>query len=64
MYWLKVVRVGHPARVSESLQRLSLDALLKNADTSQIILEVRQDIKKALVSCLSIFMYVHSLLHK
>ncbi len=60
---LKVVRLGHPARVSESIQRLSLDALLQSVDSGQIILDVRKDIKKALVSrSKSVLVYVVTLL--
>ena len=44
------MRVGHPARLSESVQRLSLDALLHTVDSAEIIMDVRQDIRKALVS--------------
>lgn len=51
--WEQIVRLGHPARVSECVQRLTLDALLHSVDSSQIILEVRKDIKKNLVCCFS-----------
>lgn len=48
---LQIVRVGHPARLSDTVQSLSLDALLKSADSAEIISDVRKDIKKAIVSC-------------
>ena len=47
---MQVVRLGHPARLSDTVQNLSLDALLKKADSAEIITDVRKDIKKALVS--------------
>ena len=44
------MRLGHPARVVESVQRFSLDALLTRSDSAAIISDVRRDLEKAMVS--------------
>ncbi|KAK1784903.1 hypothetical protein P4O66_018343 [Electrophorus voltai] len=44
----KVLRLGHPARLLESVQRHSLDAVLAQSDNTNIIADVRKDMDKAL----------------
>lgn len=46
----KVLRLGHPARLLESIQKHSLDAVLAQSDNANIIADIRKDIDKALVS--------------
>lgn len=46
----KVLRLGHPARLLESIQKHSLDAILAQSDNANIIADIRKDIDKALVS--------------
>lgn len=46
----KVLRLGHPARLLESIQKHSLDAILAQSDNANIIAEIRKDIDKAFVS--------------
>lgn len=41
---LKVVRLGHPARVIEEVQKHSLDAILDSCDSSNIIKDVKAEI--------------------
>ncbi|XP_055505666.1 DNA-binding protein SMUBP-2 [Leucoraja erinacea] len=45
----KVLRLGHPARLLESIHRHSLDAVLAHGDNTQIVLEIRKDIDQAFV---------------
>lgn len=45
----KVLRLGHPARLLESIQKHSLDAVLAQSDNADIIADIRKDIDKALV---------------
>lgn len=44
-YKIKVVRIGHPARLLESIQDYSLDAMLQNADSTQLAADVRKDME-------------------
>ena len=46
----QIVRIGHPARIVETVQKYSLDALLSASDSADIIKEVRKDLQIALVS--------------
>lgn len=46
----KVLRLGHPARLLESIQNHSLDAVLAQSDNTNIIADVRKDMDKAFVS--------------
>lgn len=46
----KVLRLGHPARLLESIQKHSLDAILAKSDNANIIADIRRDIDKAFVS--------------
>lgn len=46
---LKVIRLGHPARLVESVQKFSLDALLSESDSTRIVEDVRKDLEKAMV---------------
>ncbi|KAM8751786.1 DNA-binding protein SMUBP-2 [Acanthopagrus schlegelii] len=43
----KVLRLGHPARLLESIQKHSLDAILAQSDNANIIMDIRKDIDKA-----------------
>ncbi|XP_008304539.1 DNA-binding protein SMUBP-2 [Stegastes partitus] len=43
----KVLRLGHPARLLESIQKHSLDAILAQSDSANIIADIRKDIDKA-----------------
>ncbi|XP_019132765.2 DNA-binding protein SMUBP-2 [Larimichthys crocea] len=45
----KVLRLGHPARLLESIQKHSLDAILAQSDNANIIDDIRKDIDKAFV---------------
>ena len=49
----KVLRLGHPARLLESIQKHSLDAILAQSDNANIIADIRKDIDKAFVSILA-----------
>ncbi|XP_070687490.1 DNA-binding protein SMUBP-2 isoform X2 [Pempheris klunzingeri] len=42
----KVLRLGHPARLLESIQKHSLDAILAQSDNANIIADIRKDIDK------------------
>ena len=44
-----MVRLGHPARVSESILPHSLDAVIARADSATIVRDVRKDIEEQLV---------------
>lgn len=46
----KVLRLGHPARLLESIQKHSLDAILAQSDNANIIADIRKDMDKAFVS--------------
>lgn len=46
---VKVLRLGHPARLLESIQKHSLDAVLAHSDNTNIIADIRKDMDKALV---------------
>lgn len=48
----KVLRLGHPARLLESIQKHSLDAILSQSDNATIITDIRKDIDTAFVSIL------------
>ncbi|KAJ4938307.1 hypothetical protein JOQ06_002929 [Pogonophryne albipinna] len=45
----KVLRLGHPARLLESIQKHSLDAILAQSDSAGIIADIRKDMDKAFV---------------
>ena len=42
---LRMVRVGHPARIQRDIQPYSLDALVQNAHGTEIVREVRQELQ-------------------
>ncbi|XP_075044094.1 DNA-binding protein SMUBP-2 [Mixophyes fleayi] len=44
MYKERILRLGHPARLLESLQHHSLDAVLARSDNAQIVADIRKDI--------------------
>lgn len=54
MKLVQIVRIGHPARIVESVQKYSLDALLSAADSADIIKDVRKDLQDAIVSAVSV----------
>ncbi|XP_018422671.1 PREDICTED: DNA-binding protein SMUBP-2, partial [Nanorana parkeri] len=43
-YKERILRLGHPARLLESLQHHSLDAVLARSDNAQIVADIRKDI--------------------
>ncbi|KAG5839939.1 hypothetical protein ANANG_G00210620 [Anguilla anguilla] len=43
----RLLRLGHPARLQESIQKHSLDALLARSDSTDIIADIRRDIDRA-----------------
>uniref|UniRef100_A0A3P8Z6X8 DNA-binding protein SMUBP-2 n=1 Tax=Esox lucius TaxID=8010 RepID=A0A3P8Z6X8_ESOLU len=43
----RVLRLGHPARLLESIQKHSLDAVLAHSDNASIIADIRRDMDKA-----------------
>uniref|UniRef100_A0A673N0N2 DNA helicase n=1 Tax=Sinocyclocheilus rhinocerous TaxID=307959 RepID=A0A673N0N2_9TELE len=43
---VKVLRLGHPARLLESIQKHSLDAVLAHSDNTNIISDIRKDMDK------------------
>ena len=45
---VKVVRLGHPARVHADLQRYSLDAIISLSDQTQLVKDARSDIDQTL----------------
>lgn len=47
---MQVVRLGHPARFIDAVQRFSLDALLSRSDSASVLYDVRSDLEKAIVS--------------
>ena len=48
-FFLKAVRLGHPARVMEKIHRYSLDAILDSSHETAIVKDVRREIDTALV---------------
>ncbi|XP_014717097.2 DNA-binding protein SMUBP-2 isoform X2 [Equus asinus] len=40
----RILRLGHPARLLESIQQHSLDAVLARSDNAQIVADIRKDI--------------------
>lgn len=54
----RILRLGHPARLLESVQHHSLDAVLARGDNAQIVAEIRKDIDQVFVSFYAFF---HSL---
>ena len=42
---LRMVRIGHPARIQSDIQQYSLDALVQNADGTEIVHEVRKELQ-------------------
>ncbi|XP_061465901.1 DNA-binding protein SMUBP-2 isoform X2 [Rhineura floridana] len=45
----RILRLGHPARLLESIQHHSLDAVLARGDNAQIVADIRKDIDRAFV---------------
>uniref|UniRef100_G1KP53 Immunoglobulin mu DNA binding protein 2 n=1 Tax=Anolis carolinensis TaxID=28377 RepID=G1KP53_ANOCA len=45
----RILRLGHPARLLESIQQHSLDAILAHGDNAQIVADIRKDIDQAFV---------------
>lgn len=48
-YKARILRLGHPARLLESIQQHSLDAVLARGDNAQIVADIRKDIDQAFV---------------
>ena len=46
----QVVRIGHPARLMDTVQNVSLEALLARTDAASIIEDVKSELQKALAS--------------
>ncbi|NWW84214.1 SMBP2 protein, partial [Rhynochetos jubatus] len=46
-YKARILRLGHPARLLEPIQRHSLDAVLAHGDNAQIVADIRKDIDQA-----------------
>lgn len=44
----RVVRLGHPARIMQDIQKHSLDAIVASSEETQIIRDVRKDIESVL----------------
>ena len=53
LFFVKAVRLGHPARVMEKIHGYSLDAILDSSHDTMIVKDVRKDIDKALVCLLN-----------
>ncbi|NXG50364.1 SMBP2 protein, partial [Psilopogon haemacephalus] len=45
---IPILRLGHPARLLENIQKHSLDAVLAHGDNAQIVADIRKDIDQAL----------------
>ena len=45
---LKVVRIGHPARLLESVQKRWLDALVQKADATEVVTDTKKELKSVL----------------
>ncbi|XP_053418453.1 DNA-binding protein SMUBP-2 isoform X2 [Nycticebus coucang] len=45
----RILRLGHPSRILESIQQYSLDAVLARSDSAQIVAEIRKDIDQVFV---------------
>ncbi|XP_044870039.1 DNA-binding protein SMUBP-2 [Mauremys mutica] len=48
-YKEKILRLGHPARLLETIQHHSLDAVLARGDNAQIVADIRKDIDQAFI---------------
>ncbi|KAM9278212.1 DNA-binding protein SMUBP-2 isoform 1-T1 [Morus bassanus] len=46
-YKARILRLGHPARLLETIQQHSLDAVLARSDNAQIVADIRKDIDQA-----------------
>nr|XP_020639747.1 DNA-binding protein SMUBP-2 [Pogona vitticeps] len=46
---IRILRLGHPARLLESIQHHSLDAVLARGDNAKIVTDIRKDIDQAFV---------------
>ena len=46
---VKIVRLGHPARLLQSTQNFTLDAVLKKSDDGRINQEIRRELSQKLV---------------
>ena len=47
---VKIVRLGHPARLLPKIQKYALDAVLSHSEEKQLVKDVRSDMEKTLVS--------------
>jgi len=48
---VKVVRLGHPARVSNHLQKYSLDALISSSDEGALVRDIYKELDQTLIRC-------------
>lgn len=48
---VKVVRLGHPARVSSELQKHSLDAIISFSDEGQLVRDIYKELDQTLARC-------------
>jgi ATP-dependent RNA/DNA helicase IGHMBP2 len=46
---MRIVRLGHPARLLSSIQQYALDALLVRSEESSLVSDVRRDMDKFMV---------------
>lgn len=49
-YKVNIVRLGHPARLDNTVLKYSLDNMLTSADGADIVLDVRKEMSTAWVS--------------
>ncbi|KAL0629415.1 DNA-binding protein SMUBP-2 [Plecturocebus cupreus] len=49
----RILRLGHPARLLESIQQHSLDAVLARSDSAQIVADIRKDIDQVFVGVMA-----------
>ena len=51
---LKIIRLGHPARLVSTVLQYSLDSILAATDGSDIVMDVRKEMSSAWVSHLNV----------
>uniref|UniRef100_A0A2K6DZN1 Immunoglobulin mu DNA binding protein 2 n=1 Tax=Macaca nemestrina TaxID=9545 RepID=A0A2K6DZN1_MACNE len=49
----RILRLGHPARLLESIQQHSLDAVVARSDSAQIVADIRKDIDQVFVGVMA-----------
>uniref|UniRef100_A0A2K6AFX9 DNA-binding protein SMUBP-2 n=1 Tax=Mandrillus leucophaeus TaxID=9568 RepID=A0A2K6AFX9_MANLE len=58
----RILRLGHPARLLESIQQHSLDAVVARSDSAQIVADIRKDIDQVFVGVMASVRVRHGLL--